>query len=134
MEHLIKELRNPVWKLFASYLLVLFLLLLMSGNALGQTKFCKQEICVVEFNAYWNKDNSVPWFDSLENCGVTRILVTDKQMLAKVQKKYKIQNVPTIIIFREEEVERYQACLRFKIGVKREDVQELINDLLIDGN
>ena len=54
-------------------------------------------------------------------------------MLAKVQKKYKIQNVPTIIIFREEEVERYQACLRFKIGVKREDVQELINDLLIDG-
>ena len=129
MEHLIKELRNPVWKLFASYLLVLFLLLLMSGNALGQTKFCKQEICVVEFNAYWNKDNSVPWLDSLENCGVTRILVTDKQMLAKVQKKYKIQNVPTIIIFREEEVERYQACLRFKIGVKREDVQELINDL-----
>ena len=121
--------KDPTWKIFGTYLIVLFLILLMSGNALGQTKFCKQDICVVEFNAYWNKDNGVVWFDSLENCGVTRILISDEQMLADVQKKYSIQNVPTIIIFREEEVERYQACLRFKIGVKREDVQKLINDL-----
>ena len=119
--------KDPILKIFGAYLIVLFLLLLMSGNALGQTKFCKQEICVVEFNAYWNKDNSVAWLDSLENCGVTRILITDKQMLANIQKKYKIQNVPTIIIFKEEEVERFQACLRFKIGVKLEDVQNLIN-------
>jgi hypothetical protein len=121
--------KDPTWKIFGTYLIVLFLILLMSGNALGQTKFCKQDICVVEFNAYWNKDNGVVWLDSLENCGVTRILISDEQMLADVQKKYSIQNVPTIIIFREEEVERYQACLRFKIGVKREDVQKLINDL-----
>jgi len=121
--------KDPTWKIFGTYLIVLFLILLMSGNALGQTKFCKQDICVVEFNAYWNKDNSVVWLDSLENCGVMRILISDKQMLADIQKKYKIQNVPTIIIFKEEEVERFQACLRFKIGVKREDVQELINNL-----
>ena len=120
--------KDPIWKIFGAYLIVLFLLLLMSGNALGQTKFCKQEICVVEFNVYWNKDNSVAWLDSLENCGVTRILISDKQMLADMQKKYKIQNVPTIIIFKKEEVKRYQACLRFKIGIKLEDVQEFIDE------
>ena len=124
---------KETWKILGTYLLILFFIL-GYNNAFSQTKFCKQDICVVEFNAYWNKDNSVVWLDSLVNCVVTRMLITDKEMLAKVQKKYKIQNVPTIIIFREEEVERYQACLRFKIGVKREDVQELINDLLIDGN
>jgi len=122
--------KDPILKIFGTYLIVLFLLLLMSGNALGQTKFCKQDICVVEFNAYWNKGNSVVWLDSLENCGVTRILISDKQMLADMQKKYKIQNVPTIIIFKEEEVERFQACLRFKIGVKLEEVQNLINTIL----
>ena len=121
--------KDLTWKIFRSYLLVLFLILLISGNTLGQTKFCKQDICVVEFNTYWNKDNSVVWLDSLENCGVVRILISDKQMLADVQKKYSIQNVPTIIIFKEEEVERFQACLRFKIGVKREDVQNLINTI-----
>ena len=121
--------KGPIWKIFGAYLIVLFLLLLMSGNALGQTKFCKQDICVVEFNAYWNRGNSVVWLDSLENCGVTRILISDKQMLADMQKKYKIQNVPTIIIFKEEEVERFQACLRFKIGAKLEDVQNLINTI-----
>jgi len=120
---------KPIWKIFGAYLIVVFLLLLMSGNALGQTKFCKQEICVVEFNVYWNKENNIVWLDSLVDCGVTRILITDEKMLAKVQKKYKIQNVPTIIIFKGEEVERFQACLRFKIGTTREEVQELINKL-----
>jgi len=117
---------DPVWNIFLTFLLIIYFIILASSLS-AQTKFCKQEICVVEFNAYWNKDNSVSWLDSLVNCGVTRILITDKQMLADVQKKYKIQNVPTIIIFKEEEVERYQACLRFKIGVKLEDVQNLIN-------
>ena len=103
---------------------------LISFSLFSQTKFCKQDICVVEFNAEWNKDNSVAWLDDLVNCGVTRILITDKKMLVDVQEKYKIQNVPTIIIFNGEEVERFQACLRFKMGVKQEDVQAIINNAL----
>ena len=122
--------KDPIWKIFGAYLIVVFLLLLMSGNALGQTKFCKQEICVVEFNAYWNKDNSVSWLDSLTNCGVTRVLIMDKQMLEDMQKKYKIQNVPTIIVFNGIEVKRFQACLRFKIGATKKEVQEVIDEVL----
>jgi len=112
-------------KLFVNCFIILFLLL--CSNSFGQTNFCKQDICVVEFNAYWNKDNSPAWIDSLENCGITRILITDKKMLADVQKKYQIQNVPTIIIFQGEEVGRFQACLRFKIGETRKEVQDYID-------
>jgi len=121
---------KAIWKIFGTYLLILFFIL-ACGNAFGQTNFCSKQdsICVVEFNAYWNKENNIVWLDSLENCGVTRILITDKEMLAKVQKKYSIQNVPTIIIFKGEEVERFQACLRFKIGITRKEVQELIDTL-----
>ena len=121
---------KPIWKIFGTYLLILFFILICN-NSFGQTKFCSKQdsVCVVEFNAYWNKENNIVWLDSLVDCGVTRILITDEKMLAKVQKKYKIQNVPTIIIFKGEEVERFQACLRFKIGTTREEVQELINKL-----
>ena len=118
---------SDIWKLFISYMLVL-VLLLSYGGAFGQTKFCKQDICVVEFNAYWSKENSVSWLDDLKSCGVTRILITDEKMLKEMQEKYKIQNVPTIIIFNGEEVERFQACLRFKIGAKQEEVQAVINN------
>ena len=120
---------SDTWRVFISYVLVIFFILLAAG-AFAQTKFCKQDICVVEFNADWNKNNSVDWLDSLVNCGVTRILITDKKMLANVQEKYKIQNVPTIIIFNGEEVERFQACLRFKLGVKLKDVQAIVNNAL----
>ena len=120
---------KETWKIFGTYLLILFFILVCS-NAFSQTKFCKQEICVVEFNAYWNKDNSVSWLDSLVDCGITRILITDKQMLGNVQKKYKIQNVPTIIIFNGKEVKRFQACLRFKMGATRKEVQHVVDEIL----
>jgi len=122
---------KETWKIFGTYLLILFFILVYD-NAFSQTKFCKQDICVVEFNAYWNKDNSVSWLDSLANCGVTRILITDKQMLGDVQKKYKIQNVPTIIVFNGKEVKRFQGCLRFKMGATREEVQATIDEIIMN--
>ena len=120
---------KETWKIFGTYLLILFFILVYN-NAFSQTKFCKQEICVVEFNAYWNKDNSVSWLDSLVDCGITRILITDKQMLGNMQKKYKIQNVPTIVIFNGKEVKRFQACLRFKMGATRKEVQDVVDRIL----
>ena len=122
---------KETWKIFGTYLLILFFIL-VCNNSFGQTRFCKQEICVVEFNTSWNKDNSVSWLDSLADCGVTRILITDKQMLENVQKKYKIQNVPTIIVFNGKEVKRFQACLRFKMGATKEEVQAVVNEIIMN--
>jgi len=50
----------------------------------------------------------------------------------KIQKKYAIAIVPTIIVFDEgEEVKRFQADLSFKIAATREEIQEYIDELII---
>ena len=122
---------DPVWKIFLSYLLLIFFILI-AGSLSAQTKFCKQEICVVEFNADWNKDNSVRWLDSLENCGVTRVSI-DKNKITQQQKEdFGIVVLPTIIVFNGKEVKRFQACLRFKMGATREEVQATIDEIIMN--
>ena len=101
--------------------------MLISSNALGQ-KICKEDICVVEFNAGWNESNSVDYLDELTDCGVKRISI-DK---GDWQKEYGIVVVPTIIVFNGKEVERFQADLTFKITAKLEDVQDVIDEILME--
>ena len=83
---------KPIYKIFTTYILILFLLLACS-NAFGQTKFCEDDICVVEFNAGLNEANGAKYLDKLTDCGIKRILI-DK---GDWQKEYGIVVVPTII-------------------------------------
>ena len=117
---------DPVWNIFCAYLLLIFFIL-VCNNAFSQTKFCKQEICVVEFNAGWNEVNSVNYLDKLTDCGVKRISI-DK---GDWQKEYGIVVVPTIIVFNGKEVKRFQACLRFKMGATREEVQATVDEIIM---
>jgi len=117
---------DPVWNIFCAYLLLIFFIL-VCNNAFSQTKFCKQEICVVEFNAGWNEVNSVNYLDKLTDCGVKRISI-DK---GDWQKEYGIVVVPTIIVFNGKEVKRFQACLRFKMGATREEVQATVDVIIM---
>ena len=98
--------------------------MLVSNNTLGQ-KICKEDICVVEFNAGWNGKNSVNYLDSLTDCGIKRISI-DKGDWAK---EYNITVVPTIIVFNGKEVERFQADLSFSMAAKLEDIQDVIDDI-----
>jgi len=118
---------DPVWNIFLTFLLIIYFIILANSLS-AQTKFCKQEICVVEFNADWNKENSVNYLDKLTDCGVKRISI-DK---GDWQKKYGIIVVPTIIVFNGEEVKRFQACLRFKMGATREEVQATIDEIIMN--
>jgi len=122
---------KETWKIFGTYLLILFFIL-VCNNAFGQFKFCKQEICVVEFNADWNKDNSVRWLDSLEDCGVTRISIDENKITQQQKEDFGIVVVPTIIVFNGKEVKRFQACLRFKMGATREEVQATIDEIIMN--
>jgi hypothetical protein len=118
---------KETWKIFGTYLLILFFILICN-NAFSQTKFCKQEICVVEFNAGWNEANSVNYLDKLTDCGVKRISIDEGDW----QKEYGIIVVPTIIVFNGKEVKRFQACLRFKMGATREEVQATIDEIIMN--
>ena len=74
------------WKLFISYMLIIFLILL-SNSAFGQIK-------VVQFNAGWNSANDVPWVMDLSDCKTHRgkiypidldsLLYTSQNNLVKV--------------------------------------------------
>ena len=123
---------KETWKIFGTYLLILFLIL-VCNNAFGQTKFCKKDICVVEFNAGWNEANSCTWLDELEDCGVTRISIDENKITQAQQKDYGIIVVPTIIVFNGKEVKRFQADLSFKITATIEDVQEVIDEIIMEG-
>ena len=114
--------KNPIWKIFASYLFVLLLLLVYV------TAFSQIEI--KQFNAGWNKANDVPWVHKLSDCNTFGYvdIGTDKE----AQKEYKIAVVPTIVIFKDgEEVARFQADLSFKLVATREEVQEEIDNQLM---
>ena len=117
---------KPIYKIFGTYLLMLFFMLL-SGSAFGQ-KICKEDVCVVEFNAGWNESNSVDYLEKLTDCGIKRISI-DKGDWAK---KYNIVVVPTIIIFNGKEVERFQADLSFAMQAKLEDIQEIVDEILME--
>ena len=115
-----------IWKIFSVYILMLFFML-MSNSAFGQ-KICKQDICVVEFNAGWNESNSVDYLNKLTDCGIVKINI-DK---GDWQKKYSIVVVPTIIVFNGKEVERFQADLTFAMKATKEDIQDIIDEILME--
>ena len=99
----------------------------MLANTVGAQNICKTDVCVVEFNASWNKANSVDWLDKLNDCGIKRINIDEGDW----QKKYNIVVVPSIIIFNGEEVKRYQADLSFTMSATRKEVQEEVDELIM---
>ena len=117
---------KPIYKIFSAYLLILFLMLLNS-SAFGQN-ICEEDICVVEFNAGWNESNSFEDLEKLTDCGIKRISI-DKGDWAK---KYNIIVVPTIIVFNGEEVERFQADLSFAMKATKEDIQDIVDEILLE--
>ena len=113
---------DVTWKIFSSYMLIIFFMLLCSG-AFAQIK-------VIHFNAGWNKTNDASWFMDLEDCRTKGYIDIAKDV--EEQKKNKIAIVPTIIIFKDgEEVARFQADLSFKMVATREEVQEEIDNQLM---
>ena len=113
---------DATWRVFISYMLVLFFMLF--------TSFAFGQIEVKQFNAGWNSTNDVPWVMDLKDCKTKGYVDIGKDKEA--QKKYKIAVVPTIIIFKdEEEVARFQADLSFKMLATREEVQEEIDNQLM---
>ena len=118
---------KPIYKIFTTYILILFLIL-VCNNVFSQTKFCEEDICVVEFNAGWNESNSANYLNKLTDCGIKRILI-DK---GDWQKEFGIVVVPTIIVFNGKEVKRFQADLSFKMLATREDIQEVVDEIMMD--
>ncbi len=118
--------KHTTWKVFGVYMLILSFILLFN-NAFGQTNFCDEDVCVVEFNAGWNGANGFKHLEELTDCGIKRISI-DK---GDWQKEYGIVVVPTIIVFNGKEIKRFQADLSFKLLATKEEVQETVDEILM---
>ena len=118
-----------VWKIFGGYLLIL-LLMIMSQTALAQSPCEGDGVCVVQFNAGFNKTNKVTWVNDLEECETKFI---DIQIDTKAAGKYKIVVVPTIVIYNGgEEVERFQANIMMTMEATKKEVQEKVDEVIMD--
>mgnify|MGYP003687100315 FL=1 len=117
-------------KIFGGYLLIL-LLMLMSSSANGQSPCGDDGLCVVQFNAGFNEANKVTWLGDLNDCDAKFI---DIQKDTKASGKYKIVVVPTILIFNgEEEVGRFQANIMMQMEATKDEVQEKIDEIIMEG-
>ena len=122
------EKEYSVWKLFGGYLLLL-LLMVISSSAYGQTYTCGEDICVVEFNASWNSANNVEWLGDLSDVGTKRILIDNGDW----QKDFSIFVTPTIVIFvNGKETKRYQANIMMEMEVKKTEVQDKIDEIIME--
>ena len=109
-------------------LLLTLIFLLISIFAFSQKSPCKEDICVVQFNANWNSANDVKWMNDLNDCGVKYIDIATN---TEAQSKYEIVVVPTIIVFNGKEVKRFQADISFAMKATRKDVQGIIDEILM---
>tara|TARA_R110001606_G_scaffold284835_1_gene433070 strand:+ start:1266 stop:1646 length:381 start_codon:yes stop_codon:yes gene_type:complete len=120
---------QTVWKIFASYLLIL-LLMLVSSTASGQSPCGNGGLCVTQFNAGFNDANKVTWVTELSDCDTKFI---DIMVDGKAAAAYKIVVVPTIVIYRDgEEVSRFQANIMMQMETEQKEIQNYIDELLME--
>ena len=102
---------------------LIFLFLLVSGMSYSQ-------IQVIHFNASWNASNDVKWVNDLTDCKIKNIdIATNTQ----ASTDHKITVVPTILILVDgEEEERYEADISFSIQATKNEIQEIIDEIVMD--
>ena len=117
------ETQETVWQQYVMYLLIM-VLVFFASTTFGQ-------IQVTQFNAGWNSANDVEWVEDLDEVEVELIDIAKNP---KLQQKYKIVVVPTILILQyDEEKKRYQADISFHMAATREEVQEKIDEIILSG-
>lgn len=87
------------------------------------------QIVVTHFNAEWNNPNKVKYIGKLTDCDIVYV---DIAKSPKLQAKHEIVVVPTVVIFKDgEEMKRFQADISFSMKATREDMQEVIDELIM---
>ena len=106
---------------------ILITLLTLPLFVLSQSP-CDADVCVVQFNAGWNSTNNVESVDNHKDCEIQYIDIASN---TEAQSKYEIVVVPTIIVFNGKEVKRFQADISFAMKATKEDVQNIVDEILM---
>ena len=94
-----------------------------------ESEVCPSGICVVEFNAEFNSQNSVDWIDKLIDCEVARVDILERP---EMQKEHSIVVVPNVFILNEgKEEKRFQANILMSLDATKKDVQGAIDEIIM---
>lgn len=89
-----------------------------------------EDICVIEFNASFNKSHDVEWLFEIKDATTIYIDILE---YPELKEKHKITTVPTIIVLDGTiEVERYIPNIMLEITTTKEEVQEVVEEILFN--
>jgi len=84
---------------------------------------------VIEFWAEWNAGNQVDFLPSLKDCESYRLCIVKG---LKVQKKYKVTAIPTVIIFDNGvEQSRFDPNIMMQLQATKKQVQKAIDNITL---
>ena len=107
--------------------IVLFILLSLTLHTSKPSKSCGKALAVDQYNADFNKNNSVKNLQRLSDARIFNAWI-DKQPDLKTE--YRIKSVPTIILYNDgEEVRRWEAGIMMKLDITHHEIQEYIDEL-----
>jgi len=87
-------------------------------------------VVVVEFWASWNDANKVTLLDEWETFDA-KVYRLNIDLYPKVQSKNGVVILPTIIFYDDgEEVERLQGDMSFSLKVTKEELEEIVEEIL----
>mgnify|MGYP003133417748 FL=1 len=119
-------------KLLITFILLLYAVTATSQDFISEDNFNQKiakDIVAVEFWVDWNASNEFADLSGLNDCSKYRV---DIGKYPKLQDKYSVISIPTVIIFESgEEKERFQANIMFELDAKKRDVQKSIDQLMI---
>lgn len=85
------------------------------------------ETKVVVFYAPWNKniDQFILEILSLKNC---KIIFANIELIKPVLEDYEIKITPTILLYKEDRIERFEANIKFELDIDIEELQTIIDE------
>lgn len=93
-------------------------------------KATKRGMVVVEFYASWNKANIVTLLDEWDNFEVNRVYRINIETYPKIQTKYEIVVLPTIIFYLDgEEAGRLQGNMKFQLETTIKELNKKVEEI-----
>ena len=119
-------------------LILLGILFFIVGSAFGQSfvssndfnNTIAKDVVVVEFWVDWNSSNEFTELNRLKECEKYRV---DIGKCNKIQTKYNISAVPTVLVFDNgEEKERFGPNIMFQLEVAKKTIQHSVDTITLN--
>ena len=108
-------------------LLSAFLLYAATYSDTGKENVWLEGIAVVQYNAEFNKSNSVPNLTKVSDARIFNAWIDKSPDLKEFGR---IKSVPTVVLYKDgEEVRRWEAGLSMKLEVSYREVQQYVDEL-----